>query len=42
MANAAAQDKLDYLMIVLKHTEFPKPDFHAVAKDTGVNGANTA
>lgn len=42
MANLSEQDKLVYVLKVLKHTELPQPNYHAVAADTGQANPNNA
>jgi len=42
MAGASPEEKLSYIMTVLKNTEMPKPDYHAVAREAGVRDPNTA
>ncbi|KAK5076810.1 hypothetical protein LTR64_005710 [Lithohypha guttulata] len=42
MANLSEQDKLVYVLRVLKHTELPQPNYHAVAADTGQANPNNA
>jgi len=42
MASGTDNEKLNYMLTVLANTELPKPDYHAVAKITGISNANQA
>ncbi|KAK5055265.1 hypothetical protein LTR84_013015 [Exophiala bonariae] len=42
MASLPPNDQVVFIMNVLQNTEMPKPDYHAVARNTGSTSANTA
>ncbi|OCT48729.1 hypothetical protein CLCR_05237 [Cladophialophora carrionii] len=42
MANSSTDDKIAYILTVLKHTTLPKPDYTAVAVESGINTAQNA
>ncbi|KAJ9494459.1 hypothetical protein LTR99_010777 [Exophiala xenobiotica] len=42
MASGTPEEKLTYIMTVLKNTELPKPDYHAVAQEAGARDPNSA
>ncbi|KAK5101506.1 hypothetical protein LTR24_000562 [Lithohypha guttulata] len=42
MASSSDIEKLRYVLTVLKNTELPQPNYHAVASDMGSTNANTA
>lgn len=39
---ATAEDKLHYILTVLKYTDLAQPDYRGVAKETGHTNANNA
>jgi len=42
MAALPSEEKLNYLLSVLSKTELPQPDYHAVARVSGISNANAA
>ena len=42
MASSTDAEKLAYVMVILKNTEMPKPDYAAAAVEAGINNANNA
>ncbi len=42
MGSQTDAEKLAYVMVILKNTEMPKPDYSAVAVEAGINNANNA
>jgi len=42
MAALPPDEKLNYILTVLSNTELPQPDYHTVAKISGVSNANAA
>ncbi|EXJ56579.1 hypothetical protein A1O7_06923 [Cladophialophora yegresii CBS 114405] len=42
MASSSTDDKIAFILTVFKHTTLPKPDYAAVAVETGINTASNA
>jgi hypothetical protein len=42
MSSLPAEEKLAYVLFVLKNTGMPKPDWHAIAKEEDISNANNA
>ncbi|KAJ9615336.1 hypothetical protein H2200_001411 [Cladophialophora chaetospira] len=42
MATQTDAEKLVYVVMALKYTDMPKPDYHSLAAEAGISDANTA
>ena len=42
MATQTTDDKISYILTVLKHVVLPKPDYNAIAVEAGINTGQNA